>query len=67
MNEQVMVYEIKSSANKNSADLFHQNGKYFYWNHKKFINLNIGDYVIVVNSHSNYIATGKLEIIRSRY
>ena len=35
MNEQVMVYEIKSSADSNSDALFHTNGKYFYWNQKK--------------------------------
>ena len=35
MNEQVMVYEIKSSANKNANELFHDNGRFFYWNQNK--------------------------------
>jgi|TARA_B110001469_G_C9644971_1_gene325576 hypothetical protein len=60
MNEQVMVYEIKSSADSNSDALFHTNGKYFYWNQKKFNFLKEEDYVIVVNTHSKYVLLTKL-------
>ena len=61
MKEQVMVYEIKSSANNNSDELFHPNNKYFYWNQKKFKNLEKDDFVIVVNTHSGYILYTKLD------
>ncbi|TXG36971.1 MrcB family domain-containing protein [Seonamhaeicola maritimus] len=61
IDKQVMVYEIKSSANSNSQDLFHKSGQYFYWNQKMFRNLNIGDYVFVVNTHSNYVLFTKVE------
>ena len=61
MNEQVMIYEIKSSANKNASELFHDNGRFFYWNQKKFSNLLLGDFVFVVNPHSNYILFTKVE------
>jgi len=60
MNEQVMVYEIKSSADSNSDALFHDNGNYFYWNQKKFNFLKEEDYVIVVNTHSKYVLLTKL-------
>ncbi|WP_242120899.1 McrB family protein [Aestuariivivens sediminicola] len=60
-DQQVMIYEIKSSADKNSSALFHENGQYFYWNQKMFRNLNIGDYVFVVNTHSKYVLFTKVE------
>ncbi len=60
MNKQVMIYEIKSSADSNSGALFHQNGKFFYWNQKKFNFLIKEDYVIVVNTHSKYVLLTKL-------
>jgi len=60
MNEQVMVYEIKSSADSNSDALFHDNGNDFYWNQKKFNFLKEEDYVIVVNTHSKYVLLTKL-------
>jgi len=62
MNEQVMIYEIKSSASSNSDSLFHPNGKYFYWNQKKFNNLKLGDYVLVVNTHSQYVLFTKVNL-----
>jgi len=49
MNEQVMIYEVKSAASANAKELFSHNQKYFYWNETKFKNLNVGDYVFVVN------------------
>ena len=61
MNEQVMVYEIKSSANKNANELFHDNGRFFYWNQNKFSNLLLGDIVFVINRHSNYVLFTKVE------
>ena len=54
MKRQVMIYEIKSSADKNSSSLFSSDGKYFYWNQKKFRFLNNEDIAIVVNIHSKY-------------
>lgn len=60
MKEQVMIYEIKSSANNNSDTLFHSSGKYFYWNQKRFKNLELGEYVFVTNNHSNYVLFTKL-------
>ncbi len=61
MNKQVMIYEIKSSANNNSNSLFHSNGEFFYWNKKRFKKLEIEDYVYVVNNHSNYVLFTKVD------
>lgn len=61
MNEQVMVYEVKSSANVNADKLFSPDRKYFYWNDTAFKNLKIGDYVFVVNIHSNIVLFSKLD------
>jgi hypothetical protein len=44
MKEQVLVYEIKSSANENADLLFTLDRKYFYWNDTAFKNLSIGDH-----------------------
>lgn len=63
MNENVMSYEIKSSSNSNSKILFSENKEYFYWNHSKFKNLEIGDIVFVVNTHSNWVLYTELEKI----
>lgn len=61
MKEQVLVYEVKSSANENADKLFSDNRKYFYWNDTAFKNLNIGDFVFVVNTHSNQVLFSKLD------
>lgn len=61
MNEQVLVYEVKSSANENADKLFSDDRKYFYWNDTAFKNLNIGDFVFVVNTHSNLVLFSKLD------
>ncbi len=61
MKEQVMVYEIKKSANINSDQLFSPDKKYFYWNDTFFKNLNLGDFVFVVNTHSKYVLFSKLD------
>ena len=36
MNEQVMIYEVKSEASSNAQILFSNDSKYFYWNETKF-------------------------------
>ncbi len=61
MKENVMVYEIKKSANINSDQLFSPDKKYFYWNDTFFKNLNLGDFVFVVNTHSKYVLFSKLD------
>ena len=61
MIEQVLVYEIKSSANPNFNLLFSDDKKYFHWNNTTFKNLNIGDYVFVVNTHSKQVLFTKLD------
>ena len=61
MNEQVLVYEVKSSANENADKLFSDDRKYFYWNDTAFKNLNIGDFVFVVNTHANLVLFSKLD------
>lgn len=63
MNEQVMVYEVKSSASANSDELFSKDNRYFYWNTDKFKNLNIGDYVFVVNRYNNWVLFTRLDKI----
>lgn len=60
-NTQVMIYEIKSAANVNSEELFSDNKNYFYWNRDKFINLKIGDFVFIINTHSKYVLFTTLE------
>ncbi|HPS72343.1 MAG TPA: hypothetical protein PLM70_08825 [Bacteroidales bacterium] len=61
MKESVIIYEVKSSANKNADDLLSSNKKYFYWNDKFFKNMVIGDYVFVVNNHSKQVIFSKLD------
>jgi energy-coupling factor transporter ATP-binding protein EcfA2 len=55
MNEQVLVYEVKSSAVSNAKELFSHDKKYFYWNDSKFKKLNEGDYVFVVNTFDKWV------------
>ena len=58
--DNVMVYEVKKSAADNFEDLIHDNGKYFYWNQKKFTNLNMNDYVFLINTTNKYSSFLKL-------
>jgi len=55
MKEQVMIYEVKSSANNNSKELFSKDNKSFFWNDSMFKNLTNGDFVIVVNQYDKWI------------
>ena len=55
MNEQVMIYEVKSAASSNAQELFSDDSKYFYWNETKFKNLKIGDFVFVVNRTNKWV------------
>jgi energy-coupling factor transporter ATP-binding protein EcfA2 len=66
MNEQVMIYEVKSSASSNAQELFSNDSKYFYWNETKLKNLNIGDFVFVVNRTNKWVAFCKLDKIDIR-
>ena len=61
MKEQILIYEVKSSAAVNSEKLFSQDHLYFYWNTDKFKNLNIGDFVFVVNTNSHWVLFSKLD------
>lgn len=55
MTEQVMIYEIKSSAAANAEVLFSDDNKNFFWNDEKFTNLKQNDFVFVVNRHKGYV------------
>ena len=63
MTEQVMIYEVKSAASLNAIELFSNDSKYFYWNETKFKNLNIGDFIFVVNRTTKRILFTKLNKI----
>ena len=63
MTEQVMIYVISKSANLNALELLDINSKYFYWNDNKYKNLQIGDYVFVVNRTSRWVLFAKLDKI----
>lgn len=63
MNEQVMIYVISKSANQNALELFSNDSNYFYWNDNKFKNLNMGDYVFVVNKTSRWVLFTTLDKI----
>lgn len=63
MTEQVMIYEVKSAASSNAKELFSDNSKYFYWNETKFKNLNLGDFVFVVNRTDRWVLLSKLDKI----
>lgn len=63
MNEQVMIYEVKSAASSNAKELFSDDSKYFYWNETKFKNLNLGDFVFVVNRTDRWILLSRLDKI----
>lgn len=63
MKEQVLVYEVKRSANENADKLFNPDRKYFYWNDTVFKNLEIGDFVFVVNTHSNTVLFTALDFV----
>lgn len=49
MTEQVLIYEVKSSASSNARLLFSQDEQSFYWNDRAFRKLGIGDFVFLVN------------------
>ncbi|MGS2761842.1 McrB family protein [Sinomicrobium sp. M5D2P9] len=55
MNEQVLIYEVKSGAVNNAIQLFSSDSNYFYWNETKFKNLSLEDYVFIVNRTSRWI------------
>lgn len=55
MNEQALIYEVKSAATKNAAKLFSNDQKFFYWNDSKFKYLNENDYVFVVNKKGGWV------------
>ena len=61
--EQVLVYEIKSSANVNFDVLFSSDRNYFYWNDTAFKKLVLGDIVFVVNTHARKVLYTKLDFI----
>lgn len=63
MNEQVMIYEIKSSAAPNAKSLFSNDEQYFYWNNTKFKNLILNDFVFVINATSKWILFAKLDLL----
>jgi hypothetical protein len=63
MKEQVMVYEIKSSANTNADVLFSPDRAYFYWNDTAFKNLKLQDFVFVVNTHSHLVLFTRLDLV----
>lgn len=63
MNEQVMIYEVKSAASSNAQELFSDDSKYFYWNETKFKNLKIGDFVFVVNRTNKWVVFCRLDKI----
>jgi len=55
MKEQVMIYEVKSSASSNANLLFSNDNNYFYWNDLTFRFLKDKDYVIVVNQTEKWV------------
>ena len=60
--ENVMAYEIKHSAHPSFLRLLHENGKYFYWNQRKFDKLELGDKVFLVdNVNKRYCAFLELD------
>lgn len=61
MNEQVMIYEVKSGAHANAEKLFDLDKKYFYWNQKFFRSLDVGDFVFVVNKSAPFVLFTKLD------
>jgi len=61
MKEQVMIYEVKSSAAANAQVLFSDDVTYFYWNETKFKNLALGDYVFVVNKTDKWVLFTQLD------
>ncbi len=63
MTEQVMIYEVKSTASSNAKELFSNDSKYFYWNETKFKNLKIGDFVFVVNRTTKWVLFAQLNKI----
>lgn len=63
MTEQVMIYEVKSAASSNAKELLSDDSKYFYWNETKFKNLNLGDFVFVVNRTDRWVLLSKLDKI----
>lgn len=57
----VMIYEIKSSANANYSELLDNQQETFFWNQDKFKNLDIDDIVFVVNPHENEILSCRVK------
>ncbi len=62
MNEQVLVYEIKSGAVANAKILLTESS--FFWNDQKFQYLNDNDYVFVVNTHDKYVLFARFHFER---
>ena len=61
MNEQVMVYVVSANANANATLLFSDDNNFFYWNSLRFENLNINDFVFIVNKTAGYVLFTKLD------
>lgn len=61
MNEQALIYEVKSAATVNATELFSDDQKFFYWNDSKFKYLNENDYVFVVNKNSGWVLFARFQ------
>ncbi len=61
MTKQVMIYEVKSVASINAKALFSDDSNFFYWNHNKFKNLVIGDFIFVVNRSDSWVLFTQLD------
>ena len=62
----VMIYEIKGQnstdpGQQNYRSLLSADRQYFYWNQRKFVNLQIGDVVFVVNKTGNEVLHAELD------
>lgn len=57
----VKIYEVKAgSAELNAPKLLSPEGKYFYWDDKKFTNDELGDIVFFINRHAKWALFTKI-------
>ncbi|MFA7380595.1 MAG: AAA family ATPase [Bacteroidia bacterium] len=52
--KKIKIYEVKLASAENAARLLSKDNNYFYWNHAKFLNNEIGDVVFIINRNAKW-------------
>ena len=63
MNQNVRIYEIKSSSVENAKKLFSSDKEYFFWDDDQFTHFEEGDLVFIVNRYEKWNLFTKIDTV----